>query len=92
MAWDPKRGCWRARLTLNDGSRPWVDLPEKTKSAQAKERARERPWALTERARWREMTATDLGIAPRSEAVPTAAPAAGETCNAWYERFTDYRA
>ena len=80
VAWDPKRGCWRARLTLNDGSRPWVDLPEKTKSAQAQERARERARALTERARSREMTATDFGIARRYEEVPSA-PAVGETCD-----------
>ena len=75
---------------LNDGSRPWIDLPEMTRSAQAEERARERPRALTERARLRDMTATDFGIAGRTDE-PTAL-IGSETCDAWYERFAKCRA
>ena len=61
-----------------------------TRSAQAEERARERARALTERARLRDMTATDFGIAGRTDE-PTAR-IVSETCDAWYERFAKYRA
>jgi integrase len=65
-----------ARITLPDGSRPWIHLPAGLSEA----RARDRATSLSETARRENATR-----APKANG---AAPApAGETCAAWSERW-----
>ncbi|CAN96436.1 hypothetical protein predicted by Glimmer/Critica [Sorangium cellulosum So ce56] len=70
---------WDARITLQDGSRPWICLPAGYSEARARDRAK----SLAETAR-----AEGATRPPRGR---TAAAPAGETVAAWVERWTAAR-
>lgn len=67
---------WDARITLNDGSRPWVHLPAGLTEPEARKRAQSMSEAVRERDGKREPT-TASG----------APPAPGEMFAAWSERW-----
>lgn len=67
---------WDARITLNDGSRPWVHLPAGLTEPEARKRAQSMSEAVRERDGKREPT-TASGVPP----------APGEMLAAWSERW-----
>jgi integrase len=86
---DPAKGIeghYRARITLADGSRPWIDLDPGPKSPKAEESARGKAAHWTERARAEGRTRADFAM--RSGAEPTS-PAPGETWNDWHVRYLE---
>jgi integrase len=74
---------YRARITLADGSRPWIDLPAGLTEA----RAREMAAAAAERAR----KTNSVHIPKGQEAEATEEQPAGETVQEWSERWVASR-
>ena len=60
------QGHYRARITLSDGARPWIDFAPGPRSPKAESRARERAAHWSERARNENLTAAAFGIAKRT--------------------------
>jgi integrase len=89
VKYDWAKRAYRGRISLVDGSRPWITCPPSPCSPQAEERARERIAARAEQARGAGVTGAAFGIKPRrSAAAATKAPApAVETSAEWFERF-----
>ena len=72
---------WDARITLPDGTRPWVHLPV----GETETRARERAASMSEKAR---LAAAVEHVDPKAAVVPEPA---GETFEAWAERWCQDR-
>jgi integrase len=67
---------YRARISLDDGKRVWVKVPEAF--CYSEERAREFAAARSEKAQGKALESLTLTPAP-----------AGETCDAWFDRYGD---
>jgi hypothetical protein len=79
VEYDPRKGCYRVRLTLNDGARPWVDLTPTARSPLAEARAREVAAERSRIAREENLTAADFGLKSRVAAeLPAPATGAGD--------------
>jgi integrase len=75
---------YKARITLNDGSRPWVDLPAGLTEPEARARAK----SMSTKTRERRGVLDKDAAAPAAPAANGAAPTVpGETCAAWTERW-----
>jgi integrase len=87
--YDATRGCYRIKLTLNDGTRPTIDLTPTAKSPFAEARAREVAVERSKIARDKNLTGEDFGLRPPSktaEGKPT-----GETVQQWVDRWLEWR-
>jgi len=91
VEYDAKKGCYRIRLTLNDGSRPWVDLTPTARSALAEKRAREVAVQRSKIARQENLRAEDFGLKPRAEKVDALAAPATDVMERWLEAWTQHR-
>ena len=91
VEYDAKKGCYRIRLTLNDGSRPWVDLTPTARSALAEKRAREVAAERSKIARKENVRAEDFGLKPRAGPVEAQAAAAPDVMERWLEAWTQHR-
>jgi len=91
VEYDAKKGCYRIRLTLNDGSRPWVDLTPTARSALAEKRAREVAVQRSKIARQENLRAEDFGLKPRAEKVDAEAAPATDVMERWLEVWTQHR-
>ena len=92
VKYDPAKGCYRARITLIDGFRPWVDLDPGPKSPTAKKSAQGKAAGLTERAREKKLTRADFpGLAKLSKLGEPFPLTNGETSDEWFKRYTSYQ-
>ncbi len=94
--YDARRGCYRIKLTLNDGARPTIDLSPTARSALAEERARAVAAERSRIARDKGLRAEDFGLAPRA-AQGVAAEGQGEAgpttddMASWLQAWTQNR-
>jgi hypothetical protein len=65
--YEADRGCYRIKLTLNDGARPVIDLTPTARSPQAEERAKEVAAERSKMAREKDLRAEDFGLKPRGK-------------------------
>lgn len=97
--YDPARGCYRIKLTLNDGSRPTVDLTPTVESPLAEKRAREVAAQRSRIAREKNLRAEDFGVKGRTSQglggpTPPAPPPAATTATdmaQWADAWTRHR-
>ena len=87
---DPKkgetRGHYRARISLKDGARPWIDFDPGPRSDVAEKSARHRAEGIAEDARRRGLTAKDFGITTKAmRAEIAAAPDMSKWIETWLE-------
>lgn len=83
-----KQGHYRARLTLPDGGRPWIDFPAGPKSPKAEARARESVLAILEQVKEKGLTSADFRIRGQAR---KAQEKKGETVTAWFGRYFAWR-
>ncbi|MGD0680079.1 MAG: tyrosine-type recombinase/integrase [Polyangiaceae bacterium] len=91
IAYDDSKKCYRIRLTLNDGSRPWVDLSPTARSARAEERARAVAAERSKIAREKNLTAADFGLKRRAEPKRQAASSPTDAMQEWLGIWTAHR-
>jgi integrase len=90
---DPAKGVlghYKARISLEDGGRPWLHFKPGPCSDRAEALARELAEERGATARAERLTSEDFGIVPRKpKALHVAVPATGakETCDDWYGRY-----
>ncbi len=80
---DQEQGHYAVRLTLADGTRPWIHLDPSPRSKQAEARAREKAAAWAERVA-REQIVSVSDVRPAASA---AEPSAGETVRQYAKRW-----
>jgi len=87
-----ERGHYVGRISLADGTRPWVRCPPSAHSPQAEFKAREYVGHEAEKARAHGLTGVDFGIKPRGKAAPVAvARGTGETVADYADRWLKSR-
>jgi len=92
IAWVPPRkgetkGHYKARITLADGSRPWIHLDSGPRSPAAERTARRTAEAYSERARRDGV----VSVRQQPSKLPSATSATGETVAAWFGRYFAWR-
>jgi integrase len=96
VKYDVKRGCYRVRLTLNDGSRPWFDLPPIGPSAMAEAKARVVAADRSRIAGDKNLIAEDFGLKLRPPPKPPDPALTGqtvaETVAQYAQRWCEWRA
>ncbi len=94
--WDPTKGCWVGRLTLDDGSRPWVTCDGLPNNERGRLRAAELIRERAEVAQRKGLRSEHFELRSRKASAPGSstnapAPPQGETCDDWYKRFIEHR-
>jgi len=89
VAYDLVRKIWRARITLSDGARPWIDVPGDLPNNERGElRAKEWAEEKAKTAREKAMVAADFGMRRRKKRAPASdKPSADESYDAWHARY-----
>ena len=77
-----KLGHYKTRITLEDGSRPWIHLDPGPQDDNREAWAREQAKIHTDRARRERRTASDFGLSKRAPVVDE-----GETCSEFHDRL-----
>jgi len=89
-----ERGHYRGRISLADGSRPWITCPPGPRSKQAEDKARQFIGHEAERAKKNELRAEHFGIVPRGSKCSARAVATAngtETVASYAERWLKAR-
>jgi integrase len=84
-------GHYRYRISLADGSGPWIDIAPTVRSKDAEERVREVAAERSKTAREKGLRAEDFGLKPRGSKAAPAAPTAGTTMSDWVDTWTKHR-
>jgi integrase len=87
VVYNEAKRCYRIRLTLEDGSRPWIDLTPTAKSPIAESRAREVAAERSKIARERHLIAEDFGLKPHAAKSVVVAGRTGESVSSWFDRY-----
>lgn len=88
ILWDETRKLWRGRVSLSDGSRPWLDCPKEfPHNARGEGRAREWIAEKATIAKAEKLTAADFTIAVRKPKAPEAPK--GESWTVWHGRYLE---
>ncbi len=92
VAYDEAKKCYQIRLTLNDGSRPWVALSPAARSPLAEARAREVAAERSRIAREKRLTAEDFGLMPRpGPKAPETTTSPTDAMQTWLDAWTQHR-
>jgi integrase len=85
--WEPatrrRPGHYKFRLSLEDGSRPWVHLDPTARSTLAEARAREVAQERSDQARRDHLRGEDFDLGPRQPRTKDVPRATGQTMDAW---------
>ena len=84
------QGHFRARITLTDGSRPYINFDPCPRSTQAEQRAREKAAEWTKRARRERLTAKDFGLVRRTDRRPLVSQASDDMLT-WVRTWLESR-
>jgi integrase len=91
IQYDSGKGCYRVRLTLNDGARPWVNLTPTARSPKAEARAREVAAERSQLARKKGLRAEDFGMKPRTAPNQVDPTPPEETVTEYAQRWCEWR-